>query len=279
MGSDAEPQISNLNRRRITELLKEGKRLDGREPFDYREIEIETDVSNKAEGSARVRIGKTEVIVGVKLATQEPYPDHQDEGTMMTGMEFSPICGERYEPGPPRIDAIEVSRVVDRGIRESGFIDWKKLCIKEGEKVWSLLIDIYCINDDGNVLDASSIGAVAALQFARFPVYDEKEDIISYGELSDTPLPLTENVPFTMTFHKIGNGLLIDPNRDEEDAHIARLTLAISKPKKDYMINSMQKGELDVLSVDDMDKIIEEAEKAYDKIFPEIEKKVKELTK
>jgi exosome complex component RRP42 len=276
MGGDPEPQISNLNRRRITELLKEGKRLDGREAFDYREITVETGVSNKAEGSARVRIGKTEVIVGVKLATQDPYPDHQDEGTMMTGMEFSPICGERYEPGPPKIEAIEVSRVVDRGIRESGFIDWKKLCIKEGEKVWSILIDIYCINDDGNVLDASSIGAVAALQMAKFPVYDEEKGV-QYGEMTDTPLPLTDNVPFTMTFHKIGDNLILDPNREEEDAHNARLTLAISKPGKDHVINSMQKGELDVLSVDDMAKIIEESEKAYDKIFPTIEKEVKSL--
>ena len=39
----------------------------------------------------------------------------------------------------------------------------------------------------------------------------------------------------------------------------------------------MQKGELDVLSVDDMAKIIEESEKAYDKIFPTIEKEVKSL--
>jgi exosome complex component RRP42 len=271
--------LPNLNKKRIQELLKEGKRLDGRGPFDYRKIEIETGISNKAEGSARVKIGKTEVIVGVKIATQEPYPDHQDEGTMMTGMEFSPISGERYESGPPKIDAIEVSRVVDRGIRESGFIDWKKLCIKEGEKVWSILIDIYCINDDGNVLDASSIGAVAALQVARFPVYDEKEDVIKYGEFTDTPLPLTENIPFTMTFHKIGDNLLLDPNRDEEDAHRARLTLAISKPKKEHIINSMQKGEIDALTIEDMDKIIEEAEKAYDKVFPEIEKRVKELTK
>ena len=278
MGGEAEPQISNINRKRIIELLKEGKRLDGRGAFDYREIEIETGVSNKAEGSARVRIGKTEVIVGVKLQTQDPYPDHQDEGTMMTGMEFSPICGERYEPGPPQMNAIEVSRVVDRGIRESGFIDWKKLCIKEGEKVWSILIDIYCINDDGNVLDASSIGAVVALQTARFPVYDEEKGV-QYGEMTDTPLPLSDNVPFTMTFHKIGNSLVIDPDRDEEDAQCSRLTLAISKPGKDHVINSMQKGELDVLSVDDMNNIIDGAEKVYDKVFPIIIKKVEGLKK
>ena len=270
-------ELPNINKRRITELLKDEKRLDGRKPFEFRDIEIETMVSNKADGSARVKIGKTEVIVGVKLATQEPYPDHLDEGTMMTGMEFSSISAERYESGPPGIDAIEVARVVDRGIRESGFIDWKKLCIKEGEKVWSVSIDIYCINDDGNVLDAAAIASVAALRVTKFPVYDEKEGKVKYDEKSKESLPLTENVPLSLTFYKIGDEVLLDPNRDEEDAAEARLTLALSSSKKDKIINAMQKGGMVAFSDEDLDDIIKESEKTYDKLFPEIEKKIKEL--
>lgn len=269
--------LPNINKKKIIALLKDGKRFDGRGKFDFRNISIETGISDQAEGSSRVRVGKTEVIVGVKMATQEPYPDHQDEGTMMTGMEFSPICGERYEIGPPKIDAIEVARVVDRGIRESGFIDWKKLCIKEGEKVWSISIDIYCINDDGNVLDASALGAVVALMVSKFPVYDETEGVVKYGEFTKDPLPLTDNVPLTMTFHKIGDSLVLDPNRDEEDTSEARLTLSISSPKKEKMINSMQKGEIVSLSIENIEEIIKESEKAYDKLFPEIDKMVKGL--
>ena len=270
-------KISNINKSKITELLKEGKRLDGRKPFDLRDVEIETGVSNKAEGSARVRIGKTEVIVGVKMGVQEPYPDHQDEGTMMVSMEFSPAAGERYELGPPKIDAIETSRVVDRGIRESGFIDWKKLCIEEGEKVWSVMIDIYCINDDGNVLDACGIGALVALKTAKFPVYDKKEGTIKYGELTKDSLPLTDNVPLTMTFYKIGDNLIFDPNREEEDSAEARLTLSISQPKKEKIINSMQKGGIVSMTTDDLNNIIDESEKVYNKLFPDIEKKIKGL--
>ena len=267
--------IPNINKKQIETLLKEDKRLDSRKPFEFRDIEIETGISKNAEGSARVKIGKTEVIVGVKMATQEPYPDHEDEGTMMTSMEFSPICGSRYESGPPRINAIEVARVVDRGIRESGFIDWKKLCIKQGEKVWSVMIDIYAINDDGNILDASAIGAVTALRIAKMPVYDEKEGKVKFGEFTDNPLPLTENIPFSITFHKIKDSLFVDPNRDEEDTSEVRVTLAISKPKKEYMINAMQKGNSGLISGEDLDKIVKEAEKVYDKIFPEIEKQIK----
>jgi len=270
-------QLPNINKRRMLNLLKEGKRLDMRKPFDYRDIHVETGVSINAEGTSRVRIGKTEVIVGVKMNTQEPYTDHEDEGTMVTSMEFSPVAGERYESGPPQMDSIEVARVVDRGVRESGFIDWKKLCIKKGEKVWSISIDIYCINDDGNVMDASSIGAVAALKCARFPVYDEENDKVKYGEFTDTPLPLTENVPFTITFYKIGDKLLTDPNRDEEDASEARITMAISCGKKDKMINAMQKGGMAAITIDELNTMVSEAEKIYDHIFPKIEKQIKGL--
>jgi len=195
-------ELTNINKKKIASLLEQDKRLDDRKPFDYRDLVIETNISNNAEGSARVKIGKTEVIVGVKLGVQEPYTDHEDEGTMMTTMEYSPASGSRYESGPPKINAIETARVVDRGIRESGLIDWKKLCIKEGEKVWSIFIDIFSVNDDGNILDASAIGALVALKTARFPVYDEETEAVKYGEFTDTPLPLTINIPFCMTFYK-----------------------------------------------------------------------------
>jgi len=270
-------EITNITKKKIEESLKQSKRLNGRGLSEHREIKIETNISKNAEGSARVKVGDTEVIVGVKMAVQTPYPDHDDEGTMMTSMEFNPICGKRYESGPPRMNAIEVARVVDRGIRESGFIDWKKLCIKEGEVVWSVMIDIYCINDDGNVLDASSIGAVAALRVAKMPVYDEETEKVKFGEFTKSSLPLTEHIPFSMTFHKIGGKIIIDPNREEEDTSEARVTFAIKKNKKDHIINAMQKGEMDLISADELNEMIGQSEKVYDKVYPEIDKKTKGL--
>ena len=138
------------------------------------------------------------------------------------------------------------------------------------------MIDIYAINDDGNLLDASAIGAVAALKMTKIPEYDE-EDGVKYGKLTDNGLPLTENESLMMTFYKVGDQLLFDPIRDEEDASSARLTLAISKPGKDKIINSMQKGGLDSISIEHLNQVIEEAEKVYDKIFPELDKKIEGL--
>ena len=67
-------ETSRLTAERIREYLDQGKRFDGRKPEDFREITIEGNVSNKAEGSARVKLGKTEVIVGVKMGVACTLP-------------------------------------------------------------------------------------------------------------------------------------------------------------------------------------------------------------
>lgn len=273
-------EISNLTKKRIKDYLEVGKRFDGRKLLDYRNIEIEIGVSKNAEGSARVRIGNTEVIVGVKLDVGEPYPDHEDEGTMITTVELLPLSSEEFEYGPPRINAIEIARIIDRGIRESGMIDFKKLCIKKGKKVWTVFIDLYSINDDGNLLDAGCLAAIAALLETKMPKYDEKQEKVVYGELTNKKLPLTKNIPLTFTFYKIRNSILVDPSREEEVASEARLSIALSSnEKKEVIVNAIQKGNEQALSQEEISKIIDLGEKKYREaekdIMGKIEKNLK----
>ena len=53
-------------------------------------------VSHCAEGSARVRIGETEVIAGVKLSLEKPYPDTPAQGNLMIELDGQPAL-ERAE--------------------------------------------------------------------------------------------------------------------------------------------------------------------------------------
>jgi exosome complex component RRP42 len=55
---------SNLTAQRIKEYLTKGKRFDDRGLEEFRNLTIETGISKNAEGSARVKLGNTEVIVG-----------------------------------------------------------------------------------------------------------------------------------------------------------------------------------------------------------------------
>lgn len=262
---------SNLTAERIVEYMEKGKRFDGRKLDEFRDLTIETGISKKAEGSARVRLGKTEVIVGVKMDVGAPYPDSQDKGNLMVTAEFLPLSSPRFEPGPPSFDSIELARVIDRGIRESKFIELEKLCIIVGEKVWTVFIDIYSINDDGNLLDAAGIGAIAALKSAKIPKYDEEAGKTQFGEWTDKNVPLKKDVPISLTVHKIGNNLVIDPTKEEEDISETRITIASS----DGTIHSMQKGNAKELSTEEFHKVLDIIEKSEREIFKRIEKSLK----
>jgi len=222
----------------VRKLAAEGRRADGRKMDEYRKIEITNRPIDKAEGSALVKIGKTQVMAGVKLGIGEPFPDRPDEGVLMTGAEFSPIASPDFEPGPPREDSIELARVVDRGIRESGAVDMKKLCIKKGEKVWMLFVDINILDNAGNLLDAAAIGAAAALNNTLFPPVDKEGRIDVIAPKTKKKLPV-KYIPIACTFYKVGGKLLLDPTREEENASAARLTVT---SRDDGHLCAIQKG-------------------------------------
>lgn len=239
-------------RNHIINLLNAGIRLDGRKLTEYREaVEVEYGVVKTAEGSAKVKIGETEVIVGIKMDVGEPYPDTPDEGTIIVGAELLPLSNPEFELGPPGIQAIEIARVVDRGIRESKAINFKKLCIEPGEKIWILLIDVCPLNDAGNLLDAASLAALAALKDAKYPAYDGKK--VDYRQKTDKRLPL-EKMPIAVTVIKIGDKLIVDPDIEEEKAIDSRLTVASIE---DGTLCALQKGGDFPLTIEDIDKMLD----------------------
>ncbi|MEK6840763.1 MAG: exosome complex protein Rrp42 [Nanoarchaeota archaeon] len=265
-------ETSRITGERIADYLNEGKRFDGRKPEEFRNIEIETGVSKWAEGSAKVKIGKTEVIVGVKMDVMEPYPDSADRGNLIVTAELLPLSSERFESGPPRFPAIEIGRLTDRAIRESKFIEMEKLCIKEGEKVWAVYIDIYSLNDDGNLIDAAEIGAFTALKTARMPKYDEETGKVVYGEFTDKKIPLQKEPPVTITAYKIGNAWVVDPTLEEEDVADTRVTIGATP---DGIISSIQKGEALEIDIKEFEDVIDLTEKVRKKVFSSIEKALK----
>lgn len=241
--------MSNALREHIIKLFEAGTRLDGRKLDEYRKLSLDVDVTSTAEGSARVKIGKTDVISGIKLEVMEPYPDTQDQGSIMVGAELLPLSSPDFELGPPSQEAVELARIVDRGIRESKSLDLKKLCIREGEKVWMIIIDLVTINDDGNLFDASALAAIAALKNMKFP--DCKDDAIDYKKKTDKRLEL-KDIPLSVTVSKIGDKFIVDPDSEEEKAVDARLTVA---SLSDGTLCALQKGGNYPLTAEDVSKM------------------------
>jgi len=229
--------VSRVKQKQIAQLISSGKRLDGRGLTDYREVQLEDGVIERAEGSARVRLGKTEVMVGIKIEVGEPFPDVPNEGVLTVNAELVPLASPTFEPGPPDENSIELARVVDRGIRESKAVALEKLCVEPGKKVFIVFVDIYVLNHDGNLIDASAIASLAALLNTKMFKYEVKE-----GEVKIKPgytsLPV-RNYPMAVTFAKISDKLVVDPWLEEEQVMDARLTVTV---EKDGKVCAVQKG-------------------------------------
>jgi|SRR3989344_843569 len=264
-------EITTVTQEYMAKLFSQGKRFDGRALTDFRKLGIAHEISNKAEGSVRIKLGNTDVVVGVKLGLGAPYPDSPDKGNLMCTSELLPIASPKFESGPPNFRAIEVGRLVDRAMRESGMIDLTKLVITPGEKVWTIYIDIYPLNDDGNLIDVSTIGALLALKNAKMPSLD-KDGNIDYSSKKGS-LPLSKEIaPLSLSFYKLKDSIIIDPTREEEEVCEARVTFGISKWDKKFMLNSCQKAGSATFSKEEIDKIMDLMIPKYNELSENLKK-------
>jgi len=250
-----ESVMAELHKDYIHGLIIQGKRMDGRALDEYRDISIETGYVEKAEGSAKVLLGDTQLVVGVKIQPGEPFADSPGKGVIIVNTELIPTASPSFESGPPGEKAVELARLTDRGIRQSGAIDLEKLCITEGEKVWLIFIDVHVLDDGGNIMDASELGAMAALTDARIP----KE---RYELGTDEPLPVRD-VPVAITFVEIAGELVLDPTYEEEQVAGCKLTIIV---KSGGSIAGMQKSGAGTLSQEQLKRAVHTAIEKADEI-------------
>lgn len=231
--------ISKLKAETLSALAKKGIRSDDRGLEDFRELKIITGYLPKAEGSALVRLGDTQVLVGVKLEPGSPYPDTPDEGVLVVSAEFVPTASPAFEPGSPDENAIELARVIDRVLREYGVIDVSKLVIIPGKKVWVVWVDIYVLDHGGNLIDASSIATLAALLSTKIPRHTLSEDGSVQVDKTNAsePLPILRKA-VTVSIGKLGESLIVDPTLEEESVISSKIIVGVGE---DGSIAGLQK--------------------------------------
>ena len=240
--------IDELKKSQILELLEQGKRVDGRTFDEARELIIETNAIPKANGSARVRLGDSEVVCGVKIQPDKPFPDMGDKGIFICTAELLPLSHPSVETGPPGPDVIELARVVDRGIRESHMIDLSQLVIAKDKSVVGVFADNVVVDYDGNLFDTCAYAATAAILSSKSPKWDLKDDVPTLMEGQEIDVPVT-TIPVSVTMGKIGNHIVVDPNADEWDIMDARITITTDS---DGNICALQKGGDEGFSLDEL---------------------------
>ncbi|XP_051216982.1 exosome complex component RRP45A isoform X1 [Lolium perenne] len=216
----------------IEHALQSDLRIDGRRPFDFRKLKI---AFGREDGSAEVELGETRVMGYVTAQLVQPYKDRPNEGTLAIFTEFSPMADPAFEPGRPGEAAIELGRVIDRGLRESRAVDMESLCVVAGKHVWSVRVDLHILDNGGNLIDAANIAALAALCTFRRPECtvggDDGQQVTVHDPEVRDPLPLAiHHLPIAVTFAYFGDGniMVLDPTYKEEAVMGGRMTATIN---------------------------------------------------
>ncbi|XP_038879560.1 exosome complex component RRP45B-like isoform X3 [Benincasa hispida] len=225
-------RLSANEKKFIETALLSDLRVDGRRPFDYRNLTINF---GKDDGSSEVQLGQTHVMGFVTAQIVQPYRDRPNEGTLSIYTEFSPMADPSFEPGRPGESAVELGRVIDRGLRESRAVDMESLCVVSGKSVWAIRVDLHILDNGGNLVDAANIAALAALSTFRRPECslggDDGQEVIVHPPEVREPLPLIiHHLPIAVTFafFRSESTLVIDPTHYEEAVMGGRMTVTLN---------------------------------------------------
>jgi exosome complex component RRP45 len=240
--------VSSNEREFILAAIEKGLRIDGRRPYDFRTLKI---TFGEEAGTVFVQLGRTRVLACTVCGVTQPHDDRPTEGFFTFNVEFSPMASPKYGSGRPSASAVEVIRIVERGLRESRAVDTEALCIIAGEKVWSIRLDVHVLDDCGNLIDACSIAAITALHHFRRPdVTICGSQLTVHPPTEKEPVPLSiHHIPICVTFGIFSDGrlLVVDPEWKEEKVQSGRITMTLNAHRE---LCAIQKAGGVPLSVD-----------------------------
>lgn len=148
------------------ELIKNGKRLDGRKLDELRSIEAKVGVIKNADGSAMFRLGNTTAIAGV-YGPRKVLPRHEEEAEraiLRTDYSMAAFStSTRSRPGPNR-RSTEISKVIREALEPVIFLEeFPKTAID---------VHIEVLQADASTRCVGLNAAVLALADAGIPMRD-----------------------------------------------------------------------------------------------------------
>ena len=239
----------------VLDGIDQDLRVDGRGRLDHRSLTLELGTSPQASGSARLRLGSTDVMVAVRADIGTPPAGFPTHGRLSCAVELSASADPAYEGRGGEKAAAELSRALERGLlgasaggaaslsaAASGArggsgdhgagaaLAMESLGIQKGKSCWVLRCDCLVLSADGSALDALSVAIKAALADCKIPkvtaVAGPNHGDPSELELDDDPEQCARldvsRVPLVATVTRFGTRsggdgarLVVDATRDE----------------------------------------------------------------
>ncbi|EDW86478.1 uncharacterized protein Dwil_GK14785 [Drosophila willistoni] len=194
-----EPGKSKLERNFIQSAAKQNTRLDGRKSGDFRDVKL---TFGADWGTVIVAIGDTKVLAQVSCDIGTPSSARPNEGTLHLNVSLGGVAYLNESQTTHDQRFLTLNSLLERTFRNSRSLDLESLCVAAEQHVWCVRVDITVLNHDGNLYDASTVAALAALMHFRRPdvtFLDEEIRIYSDKERELIPL-LFLHYPVSVTY-------------------------------------------------------------------------------
>ncbi|KAH6772395.1 3'-5'-exoribonuclease family protein [Perilla frutescens var. frutescens] len=211
--------------------ISQDLRTDGRKRLTYRPIFVETGIIPQASGSARVKLGVTDVIASVKAELGRPNPSYPDKGKVSIYVDCSPTAEPTFEGRGGEEFSTELSSALQKCLLggKSGAgagIDLSSLCIVGGKVCWDLYVDGLVVSSDGNVLDALGAAIKAALSNTAIPKVQVSANASS-DEQPEVDVSDEEFLQFDTS--GVGRHYIADATTAEESQMSSAVSLSINR--------------------------------------------------
>eukprot|EP00039_Didymoeca_costata_P010715 m.145076 g.145076 ORF g.145076 m.145076 type:complete len:301 (+) comp14936_c0_seq1:177-1079(+) len=215
-------------------FAEQGVRTDGRGFNDFRKTVLQEGSIDTADGSAMVKIGNTSVVCGIKAELANPPAEEPNCGWLVPNVTISQASSASVPDGPPSSQAQALSVWISDLLNDS-VVDRKQLCLCEGRLCWVLYVDIYVLNNDGCLADASTLSLFGALRSLRLPQLTQvsPEDQELPKIISQRKISLKVNkYPFATSFGIWEGKIMVDATSEEEEVCSTSILVAVTPSDK-----------------------------------------------
>eukprot|EP01116_Phalansterium_solitarium_P016804 TRINITY_DN3983_c0_g1_i2.p1 TRINITY_DN3983_c0_g1~~TRINITY_DN3983_c0_g1_i2.p1 ORF type:complete len:321 (-),score=23.88 TRINITY_DN3983_c0_g1_i2:12-905(-) len=201
-------------------FLVHNVRPDGRSLSSVRQTTVSCGSISTADGSSFVKLGQTAMVAGVKAEVGAPTAK-SPVGQIVVNVELLPICSAQFRAGKPAEQAQVLGEFLNDLVCSTLKNPFQHATIgpqgSGARLVWYLYVDIYCLNYDGNIYDASLLALIAALKNVRLPAVDISQDGTAFVKPDHAMASLDiSDYPVALTFGTVDEHILADPTGDEE---------------------------------------------------------------
>uniref|UniRef100_A0A7S3CYE7 Ribosomal RNA-processing protein 43 n=1 Tax=Palpitomonas bilix TaxID=652834 RepID=A0A7S3CYE7_9EUKA len=232
----------------LHQFYTNSRRPDGRELTACRNLSVSFDNISHAFGSCMVRMGETSAVAGIsgtvevrkeqveedsiipRMQTEESAAkrrkteeEKETEPVIDVVVEYTSLCSPDVVVGKNNQSSQEQTIILKSLIEGGHFVDLSGLKVKgevkrDGRRfgVWKLKLDVYPLNDAGNVTDAVLMAAIGAIKSAKLPAFTiDKENKVVYDESKTTCIDVL-SLPTPLTVGRFEKYYVPDCNKEEE---------------------------------------------------------------